>query len=673
MADAQPQSGAVLGPPSATVPAPRADQIIRGSGVFVGHEPPARPGLETDDSDGITLNFVNADVAEVAKAVLGDFLKLNYVVDASVKGAVTLQTTHPLPRDSVLPALEEAFRISGLALLRSGDVWRIVPMADAPRQAGIVRPGGQAGFGVEIVPLQYVGAGEMQRMLEPLSPAGAVLRADTARNLLVIAGTSEERRDLTDNIRVFDVDWMKGMSFGVFPLRSADAKAVAGELAQIIGTKDGPLAGVVHLTAIERMNALLAISTQPRYLDALRTWIDRLDQAQASNDQHLYVYYVQNGRAKDLAAVLAKALGAEGGEQATAGGPSSAPTTGPQLPAVPEAVLSQLSGGGGPPHEAAPQPDDALGGLSAASQGHKQGMRITADEVNNALLVVATPTEYEMVQSALGKLDIAPLQIMLEAAVAEVDLTDQLNYGIQFYLQSGPGNQIFRTSGASPIPAPTVPGFNYILSSGNDIRATLSALDAITHVTVLSAPDVLVLNNQTATLQVGDQVPISTQSAVSVTAANAPVVNSIEYRDTGIILKVTPRVNEGGLVMMDVAQEVSDVSTTTTSTLNSPTISERKIDSTIAVHDGETVALGGLIKDSRSRGRSGIPVLQDIPYVGALFGDNSESVKRTELLVLITPHVVQGDQKLRAVTEEMKRKMPATLPVLTLPALKPGT
>jgi general secretion pathway protein D len=267
------------------------------------------------------------------------------------------------------------------------------------------------------------------------------------------------------------------------------------------------------------------------------------------------------------------------------------------------------------------------------------------------------------VQSALVRLDIAPLQVLLEAAVAEVDLTDQLSFGVQFYLRSGPGSQVFRSSGSASIPAPALPGFNYVLTSGKDISAVLSALDAVSHVNVLSAPEVLVLNNQTATLQVGDQVPISTQSAVSVTAANAPVINSIEYRDTGIILKVTPRANEGGLVMMDVAQEVSDVSATTSSSLNSPTISERKINSTIAVQDGETVALGGLIKDSRSHGRSGIPLLQDIPYLGAAFGDNTESVTRTELLVLITPHVVQGVQRLRSVTAELKEQLRATLPV----------
>ncbi len=285
-------------------------------------------------------------------------------------------------------------------------------------------------------------------------------------------------------------------------------------------------------------------------------------------------------------------------------------------------------------------------------------IHITADEVNNALVILAAPREYAVIEAALRQLDTVPLQVLLEAAVAEVTLTNQLSYGVQYFLQKG-RNQAFLTESTSSAIAADLPGFAYVFS-GNAIRTILSALEQVTTVNVVSAPQLLVLNNQTATLQVGDQVPIATQSAVSVAVPGAPVVNSIEFRDTGVILKVTPRVNEGGLVLMDISQEVSDVSQTTTSTLNSPTIQQRKIKSTVAVQDGETIALGGLIKDSRTHSRNGIPLLQDIPIVGGLFGVTSDEVMRTELLVLITPRVVESLQKARAVTEELRSKLPAT-------------
>jgi general secretion pathway protein D len=650
-----------------TPPSSAAPTIMRGTGSFVGTPLPQAHPVQSN-AEGITLNFVNADVSDVAKAVLGDYLKLNYVVDASVQGAVTLQTSRPLAREDVLPALEAAFRLSGLALLHDSDVYRIVPIAEAPRALGSIRPPaaqGQPGYGVQIVPLRYVGADAMQHMLEPLTPQGSILRADNARNLLVVAGTAQERDAILDNIRLFDVDWMAGMSFALFPLHAADAKSVAAELSEIIGTKDGPMAGIVRLSAIERMNAVLAISPQPKYLETLQGWIDKLDRAQESTDRRLYVYYVQNGRAADLANTLNKVLGAGGSASDKHGGQGDGDISGssPQLPAVPQPVMSQVSQG--PQSTPAASLADAglNGGGSTGNQNSQSSLKITSDDTNNALLILATPGEHELVENAVKQLDIAPLEVLLEAAVAEVTLTDNLSFGVQYAINAGRNNQVIQTTGSSATISPSLPGFAYIFATNSNIQATLSALQDITHVDVISAPEVLVLNNQAATLQVGDQVPIATQSAVSTETANAPVVNSIEYRDTGVILKVTPRVNEGGLVMMDVAQEVSDVSSTTTSSLDSPTISERKINSTIAVQDGETVALGGLFSESRTREHSGIPVLQDIPYLGSIFSTTSDNHTKTELLVLITPHVVRGVQKLRAVTEELKQQMQDTLPL----------
>ena len=674
----RPENGSVsLNPSSSDAGSSAGGEIYRGTGTFVGkvgHA--AAPSAEKPD-DGTALNFVNADIAEVAKTVLGDYLKVNYVIDASVLGAITLQTSRPLKRDEVLPALEQALRLAGLAIVRQDNLFRVVPLSEATRQNGVIQLGSVAaktpGFGIEIVPLRFVGVQEMQHLLESVAPNGAILRADPARNLLLIAGSSQERAAILENINLFDADWMSGMSFALLPLKSADAKSIVAELNQVTGGKDGPLGGLVRLTSIERMNAVLAISPQPRYLDELRSWVNRLDRAQATSEKRIFVYYVQNGRARDLANALTKVLYGTSTED------RSSPAAGSTAPGeVPQQLLSQLStpsGGSTPQLPAFPDRAKVGGGTDAQdsstgsagsdpSGGSSNRMHITADERNNALLILALPHEYELIEAALIKLDVPPLQVMLEAAVAEVTLTNELKYGIQYFFKSGSSHTITNSNAANGSISASFPGFAYSFTSGRDIQVVLSALEDVTRVDVLSSPQILVLNNQTASLQVGDQVPIATQEATSTTTSDAPLVNSIQYHDTGVILKVTPHVNESGLVQMDVSQEVSDVGATTSSSLNSPTIQQRKINSTVAVQDGETVALGGLIKDSRSRERSGIPVLQDIPYIGNLFGTTNNSGTRTELLVMITPHVIQGVQKLRNVTDELRRKLSATVPLL---------
>jgi general secretion pathway protein D len=291
-------------------------------------------------------------------------------------------------------------------------------------------------------------------------------------------------------------------------------------------------------------------------------------------------------------------------------------------------------------------------------------VNITADETNNALVILATPKEYNSILAALHQLDMPPLQVFLEAAIAEVTLTNELKYGVQYFYQPTNTNQFTLSDGATGAISAAFPGFSYMFSNGSNIKVILDALSTVTHVEVVSSPDLLVLNNQTATLQVGDQVPIATAQAVSVETPDAPLVNSIQYQNTGVILKVTPRVNRGGVVMMDVSQEVSSVTNTTSSSIDSPTIQQRKINSTVEVQDGETVALGGLITDSRTKTKNGIPYLQEVPVIGALFRDTDNSSTRTELIVLITPHVVDDVQKARAITDELRHKLPAAQALL---------
>jgi general secretion pathway protein D len=645
-------------------------EIYPGNGAFLGRVAHSTKKAQTAISEqgDLTLNFVNADIRDVAKAVLGDYLKLNYEIAASVEGAVTIQTSQPLSRAKVLPVLDQTLRLNGMALVYENSVYKVVSVGDAPRESGAVSPNGQsreaAGYGIEVAPVRYIGAAEMEKLLEPLAPSQAIVHVDTARNVLIIEGTEQERQTLLDDIALFDADWLSGMSFALFTPNYMDAAELTKELTQILGGINSPIGNVVRLVPIDRLNAVLVISPQAKYLEQLRAWVARLDRPGEGTDKHIFVYHVQHGRASDLASTLAKALFGRG---AAGGTPSHA--------ASPPPIADMSMQTAGPTSTSAPAPTPASSAGPTASEQQFSGVlpgeeqsaigpvNITADEANNALVIVASPKQYAAIQNALAQLDVTPLQVLLEAAIAEVTLTNDLQYGVQYYFQSGQQNQFVLSAGPSSVIAPTFPGFSYLFA-GKNIQVVLNALSTITRVEVLSSPQLMVLNNQTATLQVGDQVPIITQQQESVASTGAPLVNSVQYQNTGVILQVTPRVNRGGEVMMDISQEVSDVTSTTSSAIDSPTIEQRKFTSTVAVQDGETVALGGLISKTKTRTIAGIPWLQEIPLLGNVFRNTQDNDDRTELIVLITPHVIDNVQKARAVTAELRRKLPTVQPLL---------
>ena len=638
-----------------------------GTGSFINQPSASALAEISNGTDGFTLNFVNAEISDVAKAILGDILHVNYVVDGAVQGSVTLRTSRPVPRNALLGMLEASLRMSGAALIRTASGYRIVALTEATHQGNtsIGVPHGQstAGFAIDVIPLRYISASDMMRLLAPLSSNDGQIKIDEARNLVVVSGTSQERAAIADTIALFDVDYLSGMSFSLFHLQDALASSVASELKEVMGGKSNPLQGMLRFVVIDRLNSILVITSQPRYLDQVRGWINRLDQVGSSDQRQLFVYNVQNGRSRDLADVLNRLFGSSGGqssnENPTIG--SSGQGAGSGVGASISSLSAGGSGNGG--GDVAGQPTQAndenplLGGISApmppVSGPRSDEPRVTSDDINNAALIYCTPSQYRNLEDILVRLDIPPKQVMLEAAIAEVDLNDELNFGVQYFFQDS--HNMLNTVAQSAV-TPTAPGLAYTFSAGQNIKVILDALSTVTKVKVISSPKVLVLNNQPAQLEVGDDVPITTQSSQSTSSAGAPIVNSVQYRATGVIFRVTPRVNQGGLVEMDVSQEVSNVAQSSISAI-SPTFTQRKIRTTVAVQDGETVALGGLITDNRTNTKNAIPYLSKIPYLGQLFSQRDDVVSRTELLVLITPHVVQSMERLRVMTDELRRHM----------------
>ncbi len=650
------------------LPEPLEPVVQRGTGSFVAPPSPAvRASLRADSTGAITLNVVDAELREVVRLVLQDALGVNYVIDPTVGGRITVQTMRPLPADDLLTVLDTVLRMNGAALVLEGDLYKIVPIdqAIASGPAADVEPApdaGNPGFGIRVVPLRFVSATEMAPVLEPFAPPGGAIQVDPTRNLIMLAGMPDQLSTLSSMITMFDVDWLQGMSFGLFPLDSAPAAQLVEELVQIFSNLEGgPLEGLVNFVPIERLNAILVVASQPTYLDQAQVWIDRLDRIGNGEEPRIFVYSAQNARATNLADVLSEMFDAR---TSTVEGSS---LLAPGQEGVELSTTGQFAlGGAQPSEEGGTAASEAVRAVSAPGrpvQREPTGpedaqIRIIADDTTNSLVIRAAPREYRKIRAALEELDVLPLQVLIEATIAEVTLNDTLRYGIQWFFQSGDFE--FTFGPASFAPLADFAGFRGLLDTG-DVKILLEALDKVTDVNVVSSPQLMVLDNQTARIQVGDQVPISVQSSTSVIDPDAPVVNSIEYRDTGVILLVTPRVNSSGLVIMEIQQELSnvvkDASATTTSQQTSPTISQRQITSTVAVASGETVALGGLISDERTRTQTGIPFLSRLPIVGALFRTRDNTAGRRELLVLITPSVVENPARARAVTQELRNRL----------------
>lgn len=681
---------------------------LTGPEIYLGGTPPlvtsAGEGVSDVGNEDITLNFANADVRQVVNEILGNALGLTYVIDPRVQGTITLRSARPLKRSVAIGVLEDVLAMNGAALVREGDIYKIVPLAEAVTSPPILRQGAppipmERGFGLYVFPLHFASAVALLETLQPLAPPGGILRVDAERNLFILAATSSQAEDFGALLALFDVDWMRDKSFGLFPLANARAENVSAELAKIFGEpgkKAG--AGVIEFLPIQRLNAILVITPQESYLDQVRVWVERLDRGIEGDQRQLYVYFVQNGRAKDLAEVVGKALSAEVARTSEAEpqqrlSPGMAPdeVTAPGEPPLAPSEDGQTGGTtpsdqydtAEPLRQALPMsgeeiagPDIGIGGAEPTEP--KAVFRIVADTRNNALLIYATAAEYDLVNAALEKLDIVPLQVLIEATIAEVTLNDTLKYGLEWFFDVGNHTITFNTTNArtsNPRPSSLilsqVPGLSWLFAT-NDVRVVLNALTAITDVNVISSPTLLVLDNEPARLQVGDQVPIAIRSAQSLQDVDAPIVNEIEYRDTGVILDIIPRVNSSGLVVLDIIQEVSDVGATSTAAGTTvtegitPTISQRRIASTVAVNSGETIALGGLIRDSNTEAVTGVPLLSDIPILGNLFKTTSDIKRRTELLVLLTPRVVRNSGDARTITEDLRRRLRA---VQGLPAL----
>jgi general secretion pathway protein D len=624
---------------------------------------PVRPSMPKT-GQGVVFNFDNADLYEVIR-VIGEILRINYIIDPRVKGVVNIHTSGPISSEDAFPIFQSILRLNGATAVKKDDVYEIIPFSDgkktssffsATREPG--KPPSEEKYTIQIVSVKYIPVAEVSKMIKPFLSDGADIIEHPPNNILIIGDLASNVKKSLDIIELFDIDIFTDLRVRIYPILNSDVNEVAKEMEKIfssfeVSTKSGRGVGITF-TPITRINSLLVISSIPSIFEKVERWLKELDRIPTEGSKFsVFVYYVQNAKAKDLAEVLKPAFTAgkdkkgEFKEKTVEQPPGQRSVRPSPTPPTPQAAPTE-EGGAVPVGE----------------------INIVVDETNNALVIRAFPRDYRSILETIKKLDIYPKQVLIEVFLAEITLDDANKFGIEWarFISSNPpkAQELILNS-----PPPTDP-FGQALAAGTNLRysivelggrvaAAINAAASDNRLKVVSSPHILASNNKEAKIQVGSSQPILTNTystGITTTTGTGVVEGTIEYKDIGIILVVTPRISDGGLVSMEISVENSTVATTSLGTLPSiPVFNKRTAKTVLSVMEGQSIVIGGLIQDTKNETKSGIPLLSKIPILGALFGYQTYSMGRTELILMMTPHVIADLDQSNAVTREFRQKV----------------
>jgi general secretion pathway protein D len=587
-------------------------------------------------SEDYTFAFQNADISAVAQEIFGQ-LGIRYVLDPGVTGKISFRIDQRMTKAQVLVAFEAALGANGVALVRDGDQMVVTPQAKAKSTAGVrtSREGaGGAGYEVVAVPLSYVQPTEAAKALEAISGADTVLYSNDKLGLLLLGGSGPSLKAALETLKVFDQSTFVDSKIRWFELHEASAPTVAGELDRVV--QGAGLAGV-SVVPLKRLNGLIVFARSANALEEIAAWVKRLDTTSKEQTSTLWVYHPRNTSAEALARTLNSVLGGQvSTEQNSTAYSGATPTAAPALASATPATASLTTQ------------------TSGLGTGEDQ-VRVGVDKETNTLIVFAQSPRWLQIQRILDEIDRTPAQILIEASILEVTLSKDFEFGVDWSVLSDKVgvSSIYNDSGKV---GASYPGFNVTFLS-NDIQAAVRALGSRTGVEVVSAPKIIALDNHTARLQVGDQVPVIVQNARSTTTPDSSLVSTVDYRNTGVILSVAPRVAGDDQVVLDVTQEVSAVAKTVTSGIDSPTIQQRRFESTLVLHNGGVVALGGLISTNRTVSKTGVPGVREVPMLGALFSSSSKNQRRTELIILLKATIIRDQATTSRVMTDLMADM----------------
>lgn len=649
--------------------ADRAKMVLGNGGTF---RSPPRKTVAADDAPGpIVLNVENGDIREIVRNLLGDALGEGFIIDPAVTGTVTVRTAKGIKRSDIVPTLEMLLRSVKAVLVKDGNYWRVLPeggvnLGTVPPRVQL-RPG--AGSSVVILPVKHIGAKELEKVITPFAkaPSTAAIRVDELRNLLFLSGTEAEIRNMLDIAEMFDVNLLAGMSFLLYPLESSDVKTVAADWEKIFPANANPFAGLLRIVPIERMNAILLISPQRDMIVDARQWLERLDKGtDAGGGSRLYVYNVLFSQAEKLQVILQQAIsGRANAAQATvAPGQTANTLTAPVSPIAGQPVVQPGNTFSTPPQNTVAQRAAATAAANNQAIGLARNATVIADKDRNALLIVATPSEYAAIESAIKKLDTAPKMIAIEVQIAQVGLSGAFTYGISGMFTGKPesaANRLTSEGGVGLLnqvnaAGTVVPGFSYTWQ-GAAAKAILNTLQTTGQSKTLASPTMITLDNQKVSFTNGTQISVRTQSTVA--SGTTQATDSFQYINTGLTINITPRVS-GDNVFMEIQQQNSSAVPNADKNNPNPDISQNTQQTTVMVANGDTMLLSGLFVDTATKGTGGLPLLSTIPLFGGLFGTQSWSSNRSELIMLVTPRVMATVEDTRGIMDELRQKMSNT-------------
>ncbi|MBN1277079.1 MAG: type II secretion system secretin GspD [Deltaproteobacteria bacterium] len=610
-----------------------------------------------EDSSNIVFNFENADLYEVIKTV-AEILNISYIVDPKVAGKVTIHTEGGLKKEDIFPIFLQLLDVNGLTAVREGSLYRINYLKDAPRMALSMRSDYRDKDGVlsedaviQIIPLKYISAQEMAKLLAPFITQGGIIIAEAASNSLLVVDRNTNMHKVLKLVEAFDINLFAKVMHRFYFLENMDAEEMVKVLGEVLPVYLSARKAEVKFIAIKRLNTVLAVGQDSQIFDKVADIISQLDVVDQEVDPKIYVYFVKNGHAGQLAEILQSVFGAGPKKSEKPKTESGSPLSRNPLSAksLDEAKAKEEK------KEPEKEPLSVKSETAAVGEtGRLRGeIKITADEIRNALIIEAVPSDYRIVEDVLRRIDILPRQVLIEATIAEITLDDESSLGIEWsYTKGGtPGSGLLSAAMGES-------GLTYSIGIANRVKADLSAFAKDNKVNILSSPHILASDNKEAKIDISNEIPVASSNYEYTSTDNPVVATNIQYRDTGVILSVTPHINERGLVTMEISQEVSEVSSNVkVAGKEYPSFYKRNIATTLTVQHGQTIVIGGLIKENRSDTAQGTPCLVSIPVIRYLFGKDSKEFHKTELIVLITPRVVVDLEDVDEVTGEFKKKV----------------
>jgi len=615
-----------------------------------------------EETGGVDFNFDEADLYEVIRT-MAEILQINYIAEPGIKGSVTIHTAGKLKEKDLFPIFFQILEVNGLTAVREGSLYRIMKMKDAPRLPLISSVGKQGAMIppeerviIQIIPLTFISAAELAKIITPFVSADGTVVTHGDTNTLVLVDKGTNVIKTLKLIEAFDIDVFERIKYRFYQVSNLEAEELAKVLTEIFPAPAGAGKADLKFIAIKRLNIVLAVSSNPRVFDRVDEAIKLVDVPSEQVEPQIFVYFVKNGEAKQLAELLDSVFKDEASKSKSTTKESGRPKN--------PLLLGYTDKGKEEPKtaEKTPEKTSPAAGSGKSEEGGPTGwlkgdVKITADEVRNALIIKASPRDYQIIEKVLARLDVLPRQVLIEVIIAEITLDDSTQLGVEWEFGKGTGK--IDTNFAASVGAA---GLKYALGVTDKWYMALNALASRNKVNILSSPSVLASDNKEARIDITTEIPVASSEYLYSTTSEPVSQTSIQYRDTGVILSVTPHINERGLVTMELAQEASQqAANVQVGGKDYPSFFKRAVETSLTVQHGQTIVIGGLINENSSKGSSGLPWLVRIPIIRYLFGNEKDSISKTELIILITPHVITSLDDVDSVTDEFKRKVKSVI------------